>query len=52
LCASASIGIALGARERPQQLACAADVAMYEAKAMGKGCIVIFDPKTTMGGAS
>ena len=27
-------------------------VPMYEAKAMGKGCIVIFDPKTTMGGAS
>jgi GGDEF domain-containing protein len=52
LCASASIGIALGARERPQQLVHAADVAMYEAKAMGKGCIVIFDPKTTMGGAS
>jgi diguanylate cyclase (GGDEF)-like protein len=45
LCASASIGIALGARERPQQLVHAADVAMYEAKGMGKGSIAIFDPE-------
>jgi diguanylate cyclase (GGDEF)-like protein len=45
LCASASIGIALGAQERPQQLVHAADVAMYEAKAMGKGSIAIFDPE-------
>jgi diguanylate cyclase (GGDEF)-like protein len=45
LCASASIGIALGAQERPQQLVHAADVAMYEAKGMGKGSIAIFDPE-------
>jgi len=52
LCASASIGIALGAPELPQQLVHAADLAMYEAKGMGKGCIVIFDANTTMGIAS
>ena len=52
LCASASIGIALGAQERPQQLVHAADLAMYEAKAMGKGSIAIFAPKTTMGSGS
>ena len=45
LCASASIGIALGAREQPQQLVHAADLAMYEAKGMGKGSIAIFDPE-------
>jgi diguanylate cyclase (GGDEF)-like protein len=50
--ASASIGIALGAPELPQQLVHAADLAMYEAKGMGKGCIAIFDPNTTMGSAS
>ena len=52
LCASASIGIALGAPELAQQLVHAADLAMYEAKGMGKGCIVIFDANTTMGSAS
>jgi diguanylate cyclase (GGDEF)-like protein len=52
LCASASIGIALGAPELSQQLVHAADLAMYEAKGMGKGCIVIFDANTTMGSAS
>jgi diguanylate cyclase (GGDEF)-like protein len=52
LCASASIGIAVDAPERPQQLVHAADLAMYEAKAMGKGCIAIFDANTTMGSAS
>jgi len=41
-CALASIGIALGAPELPQQLVHAADLAMYEAKGMGKGCSVIF----------
>jgi diguanylate cyclase (GGDEF)-like protein len=50
--ASASIGIALGAPELPQQLVHAADLAMYEAKGMGKGYIAIFDPNTTMGSAS
>jgi diguanylate cyclase (GGDEF)-like protein len=52
LCASASIGIAVDAPELPQQLVQAADLAMYEAKAMGKGCIAIFDANTTMGSAS
>jgi len=52
LCASASIGIALGAPELSQQLVHAADLAMYEAKGLGKGCIVIFDANTTMGSAS
>jgi diguanylate cyclase (GGDEF)-like protein len=52
LCASASLGIAVDAPERPQQLVHAADLAMYEAKAMGKGCIAIFDPNTTMESAS
>ena len=52
LCASASIGIAVDAPELPQQLVHAADLAMYEAKGMGKGCIVIFDANTTMGSAS
>jgi diguanylate cyclase (GGDEF)-like protein len=50
--ASASIGIALGAPELPQQLVHTADLAMYEAKGMGKGYIAIFDPNTTMGSAS
>jgi diguanylate cyclase (GGDEF)-like protein len=50
--ASASIGIALGAPALPQQLVHAADLAMYEAKGMGKGYITIFDPNTTMGSAS
>jgi diguanylate cyclase (GGDEF)-like protein len=52
LCASASIGIAVDAPELPQQLVQAADLAMYEAKGMGKGCIAIFDANTTMGSAS
>jgi diguanylate cyclase (GGDEF)-like protein len=52
MCASASIGIALGAPERPQQLVHAADLAMYEAKGMGKGSIAIFGSNTTMGSAS
>ena len=52
LCASASIGIALGAPELSQQLVHAADLAMYEAKGMGKGCSAIFDANTTMGSAS
>jgi diguanylate cyclase (GGDEF)-like protein len=50
--ASASIGIALGAPALPQQLVHTADLAMYEAKGMGKGYIAIFDPNTTMGSAS
>jgi predicted signal transduction protein with EAL and GGDEF domain len=50
--ASASIGIALGAPEVSQQLVHTADLAMYEAKGMGKGCVAIFDPNTSMGSAS
>jgi diguanylate cyclase (GGDEF)-like protein len=52
LCASATIGIAVDTPELSQQLVHAADLAMYEAKGMGKGCIVIFDANTTMGSAS
>jgi diguanylate cyclase (GGDEF)-like protein len=40
---SASIGIAVGAQERPQELVSAADLAAYEAKRMGKGCTAVFD---------
>jgi diguanylate cyclase (GGDEF)-like protein/PAS domain S-box-containing protein len=45
---SASIGIALGARERPQQMVRAADEASYQAKRLGKARSVVFapDPKT------
>jgi GGDEF domain-containing protein len=42
---SASIGIAVGARERPQELVHAADVAMYQAEGMGKGCSAFSDPE-------
>jgi diguanylate cyclase (GGDEF)-like protein len=41
---SASIGIALGAQERPQELVRAADLAAYEAKRGGKGRSALFDP--------
>jgi len=40
---SASIGIAFGAREGPQELVYAADLAAYQAKGRGKGCSVVFD---------
>jgi diguanylate cyclase (GGDEF)-like protein len=45
LYASASIGIAVGARERPQELVHTADLAMYQAKGMGKGCSAVSDPE-------
>ena len=47
--ASASIGIAFGARERPQALVKAADLAAYRAKRMGKGCSAVFDPEAEGG---
>jgi diguanylate cyclase (GGDEF)-like protein len=42
---SASIGIAVGAQERPQELVSAADLAAYEAKRGGKGRSALFDPQ-------
>ena len=42
---SASIGIALGARERPHELVRAADLAAYEAKRRGKGRSAVFAPE-------
>jgi diguanylate cyclase (GGDEF)-like protein len=47
--ASASIGIAVGSRERPQGLVKAADLAAYRAKGMGKGCSAVFAPETEGG---
>jgi GGDEF domain-containing protein len=40
---SASIGIAVGAQERPHELVRAADLAAYRAKRKGKGRGAIFD---------
>lgn len=48
---SASIGIAVGAEEQPQELVRAADLATYQAKRMGKAQSVLFDPESTAGGA-
>jgi diguanylate cyclase (GGDEF)-like protein len=48
---SASIGIAVGAEEEPQELVRAADEASYQAKRMGKACSVVFAPGATRGGA-
>jgi diguanylate cyclase (GGDEF)-like protein/PAS domain S-box-containing protein len=45
--ASASIGIALGARERPRELVRAADLAAYEAKRKGKGRNAVFAPEAS-----
>jgi diguanylate cyclase (GGDEF)-like protein len=44
---SASIGIAVGADEQPQELMSAADLATYQAKRMGKAHSVVFDPNCT-----
>jgi GGDEF domain-containing protein len=43
--AAASIGILLGTKgyERPEELLHDADIAMYRAKAQGKGCYEVFD---------
>ena len=43
----ASIGIAVGAEEQPQELVRAADQATYQAKMMGKVRSVLFDPNCT-----
>ncbi|HLL39517.1 MAG TPA: diguanylate cyclase [Rubrobacteraceae bacterium] len=42
---SASIGIAVGAEEQPEELVHAADLAMYQAKSRGKARSVLFDPE-------
>jgi diguanylate cyclase (GGDEF)-like protein len=47
---SASIGIAVGAEEQPQELVHAADLATYQAKRMGRARSVLFDPDSTAGG--
>jgi len=44
LSVSASIGIAEGTRETPDELLRDADIALYEAKAAGKKCAVVFAP--------
>ena len=46
---SASIGIAVGAEEPPQELVRAADEASYQAKRMGKARCVVFAPGPTTG---
>ena len=48
---SASIGIAVGAEEEPQELVRAADEATYQAKRIGKARSVVFAPRPTTGGA-
>jgi len=45
LVVSASIGVALGNRESADELLRDADVALYEAKARGKHCYVVFRPE-------
>ena len=44
LSTTASIGIAVGAEEQPEDLLRAADQAMYQAKSTGKAHSVVFDP--------
>jgi diguanylate cyclase (GGDEF)-like protein len=48
---SASIGIALGTEERPQELVRAADEAAYRAKRLGKARSVVFSADSASGGA-
>jgi hypothetical protein len=48
---SASIGIAIGSQEQPQELVRAADRATYQAKWMGKARSVVFAQDPTTGGA-
>ena len=48
---SASIGIAIGSQERPQQLVRAADEASYRAKRLGKARSAVFSPDLATGGA-
>ncbi|HYA44057.1 MAG TPA: EAL domain-containing protein, partial [Acidimicrobiales bacterium] len=40
---SASIGVAAGLRDSPEELLRDADIAMYRAKSMGKNCHVVFE---------
>jgi diguanylate cyclase (GGDEF)-like protein len=47
---SASIGIAIGSQQRPQELVRAADTATYQAKRMGKARSVVFAQEPTTGG--
>jgi diguanylate cyclase (GGDEF)-like protein/PAS domain S-box-containing protein len=42
---SASIGIAAGLRDSASDMLRDADIALYEAKGMGKDCAVVFEPK-------
>jgi diguanylate cyclase (GGDEF)-like protein len=48
---SASIGLAIGSQEQPQELVRAADRATYQAKWMGKARSVVFAQDPTTGGA-
>jgi diguanylate cyclase (GGDEF)-like protein len=41
---SASIGVAVGDRDAPEELLRDADIALYQAKAAGKRCRVLFSP--------
>ena len=42
---SASIGVAEGDRPTPDELLRDADIALYQAKAAGKNCTVVFEPR-------
>jgi diguanylate cyclase (GGDEF)-like protein len=49
-CTTASIGIAVGSRERPQRLVRKADEASYLAKRRGKARSLVFESDSTTGG--